>query len=213
MKALLRDWLVLGMAVALDAQIKPPSTIQVLVYNYTGVSAEALARAEREAARIYSRAGIQTEWIDCPLSPAEAAYYPACDVPVSPTRLALRLLSRRLAERAGLAAPQLGAALFPEDGGFGMIAQVCSSCLETLAKGRAPRYASILGHVMAHELGHLLLGVRSHSSAGLMHVPWHKGELERAAQGLLLFAAWEGEKMRRQVSARLGAEIASAKHK
>jgi len=56
---------------------------------------------------------------------------------------------------------------------------------------------------MAHELGHLLLGIGSHGATGLMHVPWHHKELENVAQGALLFTSSEGEKMRRQVSVRL----------
>lgn len=85
-----------------------------------------------------------------------------------------------------------------------MIAQACSDCVEKVSQGRESMKALILGHVMAHELGHLLLGAGSHSATGLMHVPWHKKELEMVAQGSLLFTSWEGEKMRQQVLSRLG---------
>ncbi len=56
---------------------------------------------------------------------------------------------------------------------------------------------------MAHELGHLLLGVNSHAPTGLMHVPWYKKELDSIAQGSLLFTSWNGDRMRRQLLARL----------
>jgi hypothetical protein len=204
MKRLIGSCLVLGIAATLDGQTPGPLLkIQIFLYNYAGVSAGILARAEQEAARIYSRTGIETEWLDCPLNPAVAERYPACQLPVSPTRLALRVLSRPMAERAGLSAATFGSALFPEDGGFGMIAQVCAHCSEELAKGREVMQAAILGHVMAHELGHLLLGVNSHAPTGLMHVPWYKKELDSIAQGSLLFTSWNGDRMRRQVLARL----------
>jgi len=73
------------------------------------------------------------------------------------------------------------------------------------AKGSKTLNAVILGHVMLHELGHLLLGVGSHGATGLMHVPWHRKELEQADQGALLFTPWEAETLRRNAAARLSA--------
>ena len=208
MKTLVGSWFLLGLVGTLPAQSpRPESKIQVFVYNYAGVSPKTLARAEREAARIYSRTGIETEWLDCPLTPVEAAQFPACQLLPSPARLALRLLSRPMAERIGLSQATFGSALLPEDGGFGMTAQVCAHCCEELAKGNEALHAAVLGHVMAHELGHLLLGIGSHGATGLMHVPWHHKELENVAQGSLLFTSSEGEKMRRQVSARLNGQV------
>jgi hypothetical protein len=47
--------------------------------------------------------------------------------------------------------------------------------------------ATLLGDLMAHELGHLLLGPRSHSPRGIMCAIWGTQELRNAAQGALLF--------------------------
>ena len=208
MKTLLGSWFLLGLAGTLQAEAsEPQSKIQVFVYNYAGVSHPTLARAEIEATRIYGRAGIRTEWLDCPLSPGEATQYPACQLPVSPARLALRVLSREMSERVGLSEAIFGSALFPEDGGFGMVAQVCAPCVEELANGATATPPVILGYVMAHELGHLLLGVGSHAATGLMHAPWYKKELQSIAQGTLLFASWEAARMRRQVVARVGGQL------
>ncbi len=204
MKTLLERCLFLGVFAALEAQpLQPGSKIYVFTYNYAGVPTEMLVRAEREASRIYGHAGLEIEWLDCPLTPEEAGRYPACETPVSPVRLAVRILSRGMAEKAGLPPAAFGSALFPEEGGFAMVAQVCWHCVLKLAEGRATMQGMILGHVMAHELGHLLLGMGSHGASGLMHVPWHKKELEKAAQGLLLFTPWEIARMRRQVLARI----------
>ena len=38
----------------------------------------------------------------------------------------------------------------------------------------------ILGHLMVHELGHLLLDTDSHSPRGIMSSPWCRSELQRA---------------------------------
>jgi hypothetical protein len=43
----------------------------------------------------------------------------------------------------------------------------------------------VLGHAIAHELGHLLLGVDAHSPEGLMRAHWTSRDLALAAQGKL----------------------------
>jgi hypothetical protein len=68
------------------------------------------------------------------------------------------------------------------------------------------RHGAILGHLVAHELGHLLLGAGSHSSHGIMQVPWHLKELDIIAQGLMVFRPQEAEGMRTNIRARLARE-------
>jgi hypothetical protein len=60
---------------------------------------------------------------------------------------------------------------------------------------------------MAHEIGHLLLGVNSHSRTGLMHVPWDDTQREKAYLGTLLFTKKEAKRIQRQVAARLQAAV------
>ena len=47
--------------------------------------------------------------------------------------------------------------------------------------------SQLLGHVMAHELGHLLLPYDAHSLAGLMRPAWDRAQVRAAAKGLLTF--------------------------
>ena len=76
-------------------------------------------------------------------------------------------------------------------------------------KRRGFEHGRILGHLMAHELGHLMLGVGSHSARGIMHVPWHIEELEIISQGLMLFEPSEGKRMRTNIRARGGLQQGS----
>ena len=48
---------------------------------------------------------------------------------------------------------------------------------------------SVLGHVMAHELGHVLEGVERHSQSGLMKARWNGHELAIMQSSLLSFDA------------------------
>ncbi len=210
MKTLLGSWLMLGLVATLQSQEpRLAPKIQVFVYNYAGLSAGTLIQAEQEAARIYHLTGIETEWLDCPLSPEQADQYPACRLPVSPTRLAVGILSRAMAERIKLSPKTFGVAFIPEDGGFARVAQVCAHCAEDLAAELSVAPGLMLGHLMAHELGHLLLGQGSHGASGLMHVPWHKKELQKVSQGTLMFMSWEGDKMREQILNRIASEQTS----
>jgi hypothetical protein len=106
-----------------------------------------------------------------------------------------------MAEKVRQAQDSFGFALYPSDG-FAGVANVFSHSTEEFAKRATPSYQVILAHVMAHELGHLLLGVGSHSAAGIMHVPWTKKELERMAQGSMLFSSREADRIRQQIRAR-----------
>jgi hypothetical protein len=185
---------------------EPGSKVTVFVYNYADVPPEVLVLTEAEASRIYQQAGIEIQWLDCPLAPKDAGQFPACQVPPAPTRLALRILSQSMAERLRQAEDSFGFAMIPEDGSFAMVANVFSYDAEQLANRRDMRHGVILGHLTAHELGHLLLGVDSHSSTGIMHVPWYPKELDILAQGLMVFRPQEGEKMRTNIRARVATE-------
>ena len=58
----------------------------------------------------------------------------------------------------------------------------------------------ILGHAMAHEIGHLVMGVNSHSTSGLMRAGWKANELRAMAERHLLFSKQEGERMRIRIA-------------
>jgi hypothetical protein len=58
---------------------------------------------------------------------------------------------------------------------------------------RAP--AIVLAHVIAHEIGHVLLRSNVHNRRGLMSEVWTKHEYEWMEKGILLFTADESRKM------------------
>jgi hypothetical protein len=61
--------------------------------------------------------------------------------------------------------------------------------------------AEILGTVIAHELGHLLLGSNSHSGVGIMRAHWQGEELRRLSRGGLGFTNEQAGDMRGKVIA------------
>jgi hypothetical protein len=206
MKWELGSYLTMSAVLALPlAAAEPAPSITVFVYNYAAIPPADLAKAKAEASRVYRHSGVEIEWLDCPLSPKEAGQFPACQLPPGPTRLAVRILSQSMAERMRQARDCFGFALYPEDGSFATLANVFAHHADQISNRHRVRQGVILGHIVAHELGHLLLGAGSHSNSGIMHVPWLPKELEGVAQGSMMFTAGESEKMRVNIRARMAA--------
>jgi hypothetical protein len=176
--------------------------IEIDIYNYAGVSLETLARAEQETARVYRHAGIAAVWLNCPLTEQELAFNRACDRPGAPTRFILRFLSKAMARKFPLSGDIFGFAVTSLNGGFGVVANVFADRVQEMTAD-AELEKVILGHVIAHELGHLLLGEVAHTTGvGIMHVPWKTKELQQAKQGVLLFLPEQTARIREQVLAR-----------
>ncbi len=182
---------------------KPPNSglqIEVHIYNYSKVSHEMLVRAEQESARIFERIGVATIWLDCPLTSQEAIRNRTCALPDAPTRLALRLLSNSMADSLGVGGDIFGSALLPAKEGFGVVANVYADRTRELADRR--EFEMILGWVITHELGHLLLGEHGHAAAGIMHGRWRIQDLKPNGQAAMLFLPAEAKRIRAQVRAR-----------
>lgn len=176
--------------------------IEVHIYNYSAYSTEMLDRAEQETARIFERIGIAAIWVVCPPSSLEGVRTEACALPDAPTRLTLRLFSNSMASRARLSGDAFGYALLPANEGFGLVANVFADRVRELPNGGECAGVT-LGRVIAHELGHLLLGRNGHSAAGIMHTPWRSEDLELHREGLMLFMPGEAKRIRTQVLARM----------
>jgi hypothetical protein len=61
----------------------------------------------------------------------------------------------------------------------------------------------VLGHAIAHEMGHILLGSNSHFSDGIMQAQWGKAALTHASKGDLLFTIDQSRTMRRNLLAHI----------
>ena len=59
----------------------------------------------------------------------------------------------------------------------------------------------VLGHAIAHELGHVLLRSEDHSAAGLMQARWNRATWQLASKGLLGFLSEQREPMRKNALA------------
>ena len=183
--------------------------ITVRLFNYAQVANGTLRQAIREAARIFQQAGVETAWLDHTTC-LDGRKDPACHQPESPLFLNIHFLPQSMSQRLALRSTTFGLALPARGGGFGKISYLFYDRIEEECerKGSLPEHV-ILGHIMAHEMGHLFLGHGSHSGKGIMRFPWHKADLERASRGGLLFTRAQGKRIRAQVLKRMRADTGS----
>jgi len=159
----------------------PLPIIRVRVDNYTQASSATIAGAEREAARILSEAGLQTVWVDCPVGHSLSAAQDPCQEPLEPADLVLRILPN--ATHNKFQDTVFGFAVHP------VLASVYYDYPARLARSDNAKSELhvVLGCVIAHELGHLLLGSNSHSGSGIMQSRWERKQIRQAMTGALFF--------------------------
>lgn len=162
-----------------------PANVTVWIHNYSAAPTKTVQEAAAEAARILRTAGLESLWIECPLPRPGALMPDACQKPAGLNDFSLNILPQSLAKRWALCASMLGFAILSSDG-EGRAGGVSYDAVEALGEWEASR-VQLLGAVMAHEVGHLLLRSKDHSPAGLMRARWDSKDLERAAKGDLLF--------------------------
>jgi hypothetical protein len=154
--------------------------LHVSVYNDASISSASLDQAELYASRIFLQAGVQVVWLRCP----QAEFSVGCSEAVYPTHLHVRILN---ASRS-LNSSAVGLSFLSADG-EGCYADLFYAPVADLHNTTGIPSHVILGHALAHELGHLLLGTNSHSSKGLMRARWDIRNLEDAERGKLVFSA------------------------
>ena len=184
------------------AEAPPGPKITFRVYNYADVAPGVLTESERQAATIFARAGVDTAWVDCPRSPQESEPYSACFADLGATDVAVRILSRRMSRRLPAPGAALGfAILISRQDRLGFV-NVLYARVEELARDGNASAGQILGGVVAHEVGHLLLGPRAHSAGGIMRAHWSARELTLAAQSHLTFVPQQADRLRAELLAR-----------
>jgi len=132
-------------------------TLVVQVDNDAGIPAADLARVEHVVARSFRAIGVSMIWED------------GEDAPDDPRglRVHLRLLSRTSAERK-IAQERIGRAVLGQANRPARIVYIFSHRVVEASRKFAHDYTQMLGLVVAHELGHVLLPPGSHSDAGVM---------------------------------------------
>jgi hypothetical protein len=152
--------------------------LTLVIYDHAHVGPETLAAAENTVSGIFADANVQLIWRDGFAYAAErrAALNPA---PEDPATLVIKLQPESEAARYGV--PSACGGIGFESGAIIFVRSFDSTHL---------------GYVMAHELGHMLLGPNAHAIVGIMRGTLLPGDWEKAAQGTLGFTHSQNQQIR-----------------
>jgi hypothetical protein len=188
----------LNCCAAVLARSETIPTIRVRVVNYAGATPTTVAAAELGAGQILRDAGLNVVWFDCRVVESSPNPSDSCRQPLSPAEILLRVLPEN--SRQGIANDAFGFAVAP------VLASVYYQHAVLLAAGTGYGVSVILACVIAHELGHLLLGPRSHSETGIMRGHWGRDELRLLVCGGLHFTPQQAKAIRVETQARMRRE-------
>jgi hypothetical protein len=169
-------------------------SIDCLVDHLVPVADDTQAEARQRAARIFEPLAVHIAWFD---TSSALARFKALDDPAAQRAFVTSLYVVRLVAKDG------GRGMTPTERALGTavvgtrVASIPYPRVVELARSGSATPGLVLGHVIAHELGHLLLQRASHSAAGLMRATL---DLQLAQQGRLLFTAPEGQAIRAAIA-------------
>jgi hypothetical protein len=183
-------WLTLALGAGLPAQsavaeIVERSTVRVVLTDVAGLSAPALERAKNEAARLFERSQIDLVWIDIDACEERCLFLRITALPIGG--------KSRNPSVMGTAPGTLEVR--------GRYAWVFYDRIRAASATFRVDASQILGHVIAHELGHLLLPHGAHSLAGVMRPEWDRGQVKSAEAGLLTFTPDQAALIRERLQA------------
>jgi hypothetical protein len=176
---------------AITASATSGFTVTIHVYNYAAVADNTLARGKEEAGRIFRNAGLTALWVDHALTAADRRHPHHSTDSWDGTHFVVRLLTQ---SRKGLNKNAMGEAL--------SLAEIANVFMNRVTEQAAIGELSVgrmLGHAIAHEIGHHLLGENSHSSRGIMAARWSNQHVMRMSKGDLLFTHQEVTRIQAEV--------------
>jgi hypothetical protein len=152
--------------------------LTVCVQDASSVPPPEWNKARRLATDIFKRAGLELVWLN-----QKECQPPALCMGFSPHL------------PAGVHPDTAGYTVFPSEGSRAYAVIYIPGVAET-AHGLSVDRAIMLGATVAHEVGHLLLGSRAHSS-GVMSARFDSGQMRAAGRGELLFGGEDARRIRR----------------
>lgn len=190
--------LLVSKLVAFAPPLEP--TLNTLIYDRAHIGSKTLAQAERLATEIFSGAGIEAEWTTASVSDGLdltndfSAASPGCAQPLHSPTVRAQILPH--APR-GFSPRALGYALPCAE--RGMQVTIYADRVEIVSLTTLAGFYRVLGHALAHELGHVLLRSQAHGDNGLMKGVWAKSDWQRAAVSTLPFTPGQARAIRQQI--------------
>jgi hypothetical protein len=151
--------------------------VRIRIHDYANIQEAGLARAQEVVRGMYGEIGVRTDWLDSlrlSQDAVEGVSAPAC----APSDLEIIILTSEMATRGVIPDTIIGYAAV-EQGIGGRVAYVIYDRIRSFASDTSIDDMRMMGIVMAHEIGHLLMVNQSHSDTGLMRARWQQSEFRR----------------------------------
>lgn len=190
-------WVLLGVAAVAGAEPAPSEreVLTVRVYDYSETEPAVLAQAQKQTSQAFSAIGVQIVWKEA-VRPkridAGLEFWPGD----GQAFITMTIQNREMAARHRVGRDVAGYAVI-EPSSTGRVAFLIADRIVQTARAGHAAPARVFGLVMTHELVHLLLGDRSHSSFGVMRPDWAAADFR---QNVGKFNARQGAALRSAVS-------------
>jgi hypothetical protein len=172
--------------------------LRLFVYDRAGLPPPVLETSLAEVRQIFKKTGLNLESLVC-----QAIGLPACDVPFDSASIAVRIFSESDSGRWPAPSHTFGLAFVGGPGRLGRFLGVFLEPISRLAAGEGLDLSLLVAHVIAHEIGHLLLG-EGHAVGGVMKYPWRRKELTMIQQKSLRFSKHETRRILESAAVRCG---------
>ena len=140
--------------------------IHLQIDNDANVPAAVLNASQDEVARIFAIAGLSVEWAE------------------TGPRFTVQIVHTGVVGYRKAPPAVMGVALRRPGGAT---AQIFFNHVQDFARSYRIGVSTLLAHVIAHEIGHLLLPQMPHSATGLMQAVWDDALVREARAGSLMF--------------------------
>jgi len=168
---------------------KPKITLRI--DDFANLDPTVLTGAREVTTEIFAEAGVKAIWLDCPV------YNTDCGRGADKPQFILRILAPSMAKDS-VVDEALGLAIPCDKKEESCLFYIFFYRIHALAVANSLSADRILGHVMAHEIGHTLLGPNAHDLFGIMQSTLNLYDTER----ILVFTSDQSKHLQTELLAR-----------